>query len=89
MPTAPYNHVQARESDTAELRRLCEAWCAGTTRARIGLEGAIASVATSAGTPAAASRCFILYTPDSSLADAIDRGEIVVASKWGVEPDWN
>ena len=24
-----------------------------------------------------------------SLADAIDRGEIVVASKWGAEPDWN
>ena len=34
-------------------------------------------------------RCFVLYTPDSSLADAIERGEIVVASKWGVEPDWN
>ena len=34
-------------------------------------------------------RCFVLYTPDSSLADAIERGEIVVASKWGAEPDWN
>ena len=34
-------------------------------------------------------RCFVLYTPDSSLAEAIERGEIVVASKWGVEPDWN
>ena len=34
-------------------------------------------------------RCYVLYTPDSSLADAIDRGEIVVASKWGAEPDWN
>ena len=34
-------------------------------------------------------RCFILYTPDSSLADAIERGEIVVASKWGAEPDWH
>ena len=34
-------------------------------------------------------KCFVLYTPDSSLADAIERGEIVVASKWGAEPDWD
>ncbi len=34
-------------------------------------------------------RCFVLYTPDSRLADAIERGEIVVASKWGAEPDWD
>ena len=34
-------------------------------------------------------RCFVLYTPDSSLADAIDRGEIVVAPTGGAEPDWN
>ena len=34
-------------------------------------------------------KCFVLYTPDSSLADAIERGEIVVASKWGAEPDWH
>lgn len=34
-------------------------------------------------------RCFVLYTPDSSLAVAIERGEIVVAPTGGVAPDWH
>ena len=37
----------------------------------------------------AAGRGPTVYTPDSSLADAIDRGEIVVAPTGGAEPDWN
>jgi hypothetical protein len=34
-------------------------------------------------------RCFVLYTPDSSLADAIERGDVAVAPEVGVKPDWN